>query len=49
MDRGWWGNDYRIVSEDLPGDQLNVDRRKWTIPVPAEGKREFRVTYETRF
>jgi hypothetical protein len=49
LDRGWWGDDYRIVSEDLPGEQLNTDRRKWTIPVPAEGEREFRVTYETRY
>jgi hypothetical protein len=49
LDRGWWGNDYRIVSEDLPGQQLNIDRRKWTVPVPAEGERVVRVTYETRF
>ncbi|WP_425334345.1 DUF4139 domain-containing protein [Pelagerythrobacter marensis] len=49
LDRGWWSNDYRIVSEDLPGQQLNADRRKWTIPVPAEGERAFRVTYESRF
>ena len=49
LDRGWWGDDYRIVSEDLPGEQLNTDRRKWTIPVPGEGEREFRVTYETRY
>ena len=49
LDRGWWGNDYRIISEDLPGEQLNADRRKWTIPVPAEGERVFRVTYEARY
>ena len=49
LDRGWWGDDYRIVAEDLPGVQLNTDRRKWAIPVPAEGERVFRVTYETRY
>ena len=49
LDRGWWGNDYRIISEDLPGEQLNLDRRKWTVPVPAEGEREVRVTYEARY
>ena len=49
LDRGWWGNDYRIVSEDVPGRQLNTDRRKWVVPVPANGSREFRVTYEARY
>jgi len=47
--RGWWSNDYRIVSEDLPGRQDTIDRRTWSIPVPANGKREFRVTFETRY
>lgn len=47
--RGWWARDYRIVSEDVTGEQINADRRKWTIPVPAEGKRVVRVTYETRY
>jgi hypothetical protein len=45
----WWGYDYRIVSEDVPGSQLNFDRRKWVISVPAEGERVVRVTYETRY
>lgn len=49
LDRGWWGNDFRVVSEDIPGEQLNADRRKWVIPVPAEGERVVRVTYETRY
>ena len=49
LDRGWWSNDFRVVSEDLPGRQLNTDRRRWTIPVPANGKREFRVTFATRY
>ena len=49
LDRGWWSRDYRIVSEDEPGKQLNSDRRKWIVPVPANGKREFRVTYASRY
>ena len=49
LDRGWWGNDFRVTSEDLPGEQLNADRRKYVISVPANGKRLVRVTYETRY
>jgi len=49
LDQGWWGNDYRVVSEDVPGTQLNSDSRKWTIPVPANGERVVRVTFETRY
>ena len=49
LDRGWWGRDFRVVSEDVPGTQLNADRRKYAITVPANGKREVRVTYETRY
>ena len=45
----WWGQDYRIVSEDVAGEQLNFDRRKWVVSVPAEGERTIRVTYETRY
>ena len=46
---GWWARDYRVVSEDVTGEQVNASRRKWTVPVPAEGKRVVRVTYETRY
>ena len=49
LDRGWWGNDFRITQEDVAGQQLNADRRKYVIAVPANGKREVRVTYETRY
>ena len=49
LDRGWWGNDYRVTSEDVPGEQLNADRRKFTVTVPANGTRVVRVTYETRY
>jgi hypothetical protein len=49
LDRGWWSRDFRVVSEDVPGEQLSADRRKYVISVPANGKREVRVTYETRY
>jgi hypothetical protein len=49
LDRGWWSHDFRVVSEDVPGEQLSADRRKYVISVPANGKREVRVTYETRY
>jgi hypothetical protein len=49
LDRCWWGRDFRVVSEDVPGTQLNADRRKYVITVPANGKREVRVTFETRY
>ena len=49
LDRGWWGNDFRVTSEDVPGEQLNADRRKYVVTVPANGRREVRVTYETRY
>lgn len=45
----WWGYDYRIVSEDVTGEQINFDTRKWVVSVPAEGERTIRVTYETRY
>ncbi len=49
LDRGWWSHDFRIVSEDVLGEQLNLGSRKWVVPVPANGRREFRVTYEARY
>jgi len=49
LDYGWWTHDFRVVSEDVPGVQLNADRRKYVITVPANGRREVRVTYETRY
>lgn len=49
LNRYWWSNDYRVVSEDIVGEQMNSDRRKWVVPVPAEGKRVIRVTFETRY
>ncbi|MGN3973982.1 DUF4139 domain-containing protein [Tsuneonella sp. SYSU-LHT278] len=49
LDRGWWARDYRVTSEDVPGEQVNADTRKYLVTVPANGKREVRVTYETRY
>ncbi|HSG33807.1 MAG TPA: DUF4139 domain-containing protein [Sphingomonadaceae bacterium] len=49
LDRGWWSQDYRVVSEDVAGEQINSDRRKYTITVPANGEREVRVTYATKY
>jgi hypothetical protein len=49
LDHGWWANDYRVVSEDVPGTQANADRREWTIPVAANSKREVTVVFETRY
>jgi len=49
LDRGWWSRDFRVTSEDVAGEQINSDRRKYLVSVPANGKREVRVTYETRY
>ncbi|WP_298467202.1 DUF4139 domain-containing protein [uncultured Erythrobacter sp.] len=49
LGRYWWGYDYRIVSETIEGEQLNYQRRKYVVPVPAEGETVLRVTYETRW
>jgi hypothetical protein len=49
LDQGYWSSDFRITSEDVVGVQLNADRRKYVVTVPANGKREVRVTYETRY
>ncbi len=49
LDRGWWTRDYRVTSEDVPGEQINAGSRKYTVAVPANGTRVVRVTYETRY
>lgn len=49
LNRSWWANDFRITAEDIKGEQLNADRRRYVVPVPAEGERVIRVTYETRY
>ena len=47
--RGWWSEDYRVISEDVQGRRSGLDRREWTVPVAANSKREITVTYEARF
>jgi len=49
LGRYWWGNDYRVTSEDVEGEQLNIDNRLYRVTVPANGERVVRVTYETRY
>ncbi|ANU07696.1 DUF4139 domain-containing protein [Paraurantiacibacter namhicola] len=49
LDRGWWSRDFRVVSEDVAGEQLDLDRRRYTVTVPANGKRVVEVTYETKY
>lgn len=49
LSRGWWGDDTRVTVEDIKGEQINIDQRKYVVPVPAEGERVIRVTYETRY
>ncbi|HEY6965205.1 MAG TPA: DUF4139 domain-containing protein, partial [Erythrobacter sp.] len=47
--RSWWADDFRVTAEDVKGVQINEDQRRYTIPVPAQGERVVRVTYETRY
>ncbi len=50
LDRGyWWWRDYRVTSEDVEGEQVNNDTRRYLVTVPANGTRVVRVTYEARF
>ncbi len=49
LSRSWWSDDFRITTEDIKGEQLNADRRRYVVPIPAEGERVIRVTYETRY
>ena len=45
----WWARDFRIVEEDVAGEQVNADARRYVVTVPANGERVVRVTYESRF
>jgi hypothetical protein len=49
LDRGWWSLDYRVVSETVAGEQVNADRRKWEVPVPANGATDLTVVLESRY
>lgn len=45
----WWYGATRIVSEPIPGATERQGMRRWSVPVPANGEREFVVVYETRY
>ena len=45
----YWARDFRIISEDVPGEQESISTRKWSVRVPANDERVVRVTYETRY
>ncbi|MFN4239536.1 MAG: DUF4139 domain-containing protein [Erythrobacter cryptus] len=47
--RAWWADDLRVPAEDIKGEQVNADRRRYKVSVPANGERVIRVTYEARF
>ena len=49
LNRSWWSDDFRVTAEDIKGEQINQDQRRYKVPVPAEGERVIRVTYETRY
>jgi hypothetical protein len=49
LDRGWWSQDYRVVSETVTGEQVNADQRKWDVPVPANGATDLTVVVESRY
>ena len=49
LNRGWWSLDYRVVAEDVDGEQINYDSRLYRVTVPANGERVVRVTYESRY
>ncbi|RPF70661.1 DUF4139 domain-containing protein [Aurantiacibacter spongiae] len=49
LDDGAYARDYRVTAEDVPGEQINWDRRLYRVTVPANGERVVRVTYETRY
>jgi hypothetical protein len=49
IQRYWYGDDTRIVSESIEGAQLNADERIWKVPVPANGETTLTVTFDTRW
>lgn len=49
LDRGWWSRDYRVVSETVTGAQVDADKRKWDVPVPANGATDMTVVLESRY
>ncbi|WP_052208089.1 DUF4139 domain-containing protein [Croceibacterium mercuriale] len=49
LSNNWWLNDTRAVQESVMGRQLDADRRLHVVPVPANGRADVTVTYETRY
>ncbi len=41
--------DVRISDESLKGDRVSADRVEWRVPVPANGKTDVTVTFDTRY
>jgi len=49
LDQGPGSRDFRVVSESIKGEQDGLDRRRWTVPVPAGGTVDLNVVYEARY
>lgn len=45
---GLWG-DVRMVDESLKSERVSADRVEWQVPVPANGKADVTVTFDTRY
>ncbi|WP_425057477.1 DUF4139 domain-containing protein [Sphingopyxis panaciterrae] len=41
--------DVRISDESLKGERVSADRVEWQVPVPANGKADVTVTFDTRY
>ncbi len=41
--------DVRISDESLKGERISADRVEWQVPVPANGKTDVTVTFDTRY
>ena len=41
--------DVRISDESLKGERISADRVEWQVPVPANGKVDLTVTFDTRY
>ncbi|WP_310087864.1 MULTISPECIES: DUF4139 domain-containing protein [unclassified Sphingopyxis] len=41
--------DVRISDESLKGERISADRVEWRVPVPANGKTDVTVTFDTRY
>ena len=43
----WWWRDLRVQDESIPGVQETYDKRRWEVPVPANGRVELTATFLT--